>query len=288
MINLDASVKRVIVQFKMRDPGNLAKIAQKMNKNPKNPSMENGVKMIEYTPDVSMGEFVRQLEAAGFDLVNVLHGEREIEGGGPFRVHHIGRFVFVRKEKIQTALENGQANLARIELHLLCTHSLWRFCGYVNPIRRNGETVEGIHHEVSINLDSRRPLFDNNGNPVRIWGKPKSRRGPGDQPTPIGPKCLLRVENDAVIVVSLIPADQKTEPAVSAPEPSLEPITREIPKPEIPADEAKQIAPKPANAKPQKPAPLRMDFEPKRKRGTGIRQTVGKGVVGWDERDNHF
>lgn len=131
-------------------------------------SRGTGVMVIQPVLDVSIAQFPADLEAAGFELVDAFYQARRDDNG---RVYHMVRFLFVRKEHVQVSPEfqSRQAEV-RSALDSIVLKAMWRVRAFDNPFYHQGEEVLGARM-LSVNLEARNPLFQPNGEPVRVRAK---------------------------------------------------------------------------------------------------------------------
>lgn len=161
-------------------------------------SYANGTMIIEPTMNCSLKGFIREIETAGYELVDTLYQER-VDGKDPHgvRTYHMVRFLFARHEFAEISEAFAAArNTARDALREICEVAFWRVRSFLNPFYKNGEELPGFN-AASINLEARVPLFLPDGRPVVARLKNEHGKGVGD-PLPLRPDFNLRVVDDAV------------------------------------------------------------------------------------------
>lgn len=166
-------------------------------------SRSSGVMVIEPTEKCSLVEFLGELEAAKYEMVDAFYKER-IDAKDPRgkRTYHMVRFLFVRREFVDLSDEfkKVRENI-RTELSEMCRMAMWRVRAFSNPFYKDGEKIPD-QRAVSINLESRQPLFHPDGQPVMVWQKDVDGKRVGDAPLPLKPDHCLRVRSDIVQLVT--------------------------------------------------------------------------------------
>lgn len=160
-----------------------------------------GERIIEPTENCSI-EFLGELEAVGFELVDALYQKR-VDGQNPNRTYHMVRFLFARQEfAVPTAEFLRIRDQLRAELWEMVRFAFWRVRAFLNPFYQKGEEVAG-QRALSINLEARIPLYQPNGQPVTARPKDESGKRTGS-PQPLKPDFRLVTEEDSIRLVSTI------------------------------------------------------------------------------------
>ncbi|MCR4278178.1 MAG: hypothetical protein NUV85_04185 [Candidatus Berkelbacteria bacterium] len=147
-------------------------------------------------------EFLGELEAVGYELVDAFCQERINPRDSRQEVYYMVRFQFAKQGFISPSDNfSKRANTIRAELQRVCETTLWRVRAYLNPFKSNSEEIPG-QNAVSINLEVRQPLFRPDGQPVTARAKDERGKPIGD-PLPLQPTHYLRVENQTI---KLVPA----------------------------------------------------------------------------------
>lgn len=160
-----------------------------------------GTMVIEPTASCSLRKLPVELEATGYELVDVLYEER-LDGKDPEgkRTYHMIRFVFVRREFAEVSDEFVRVKAtARDALRHICETAFWRVRSFLNPFYQDGEAIEGLN-AASINLEVRVPLFQPSGLPITARLKNERGKAVGD-PLPLRPDFLVRVVDGAVSLI---------------------------------------------------------------------------------------
>jgi len=160
-----------------------------------------GDMVIEPTLRCSLKELPGELEAAGYELVDVLYEER-INGKNPHGVetYHMVRFVFVRREFAEISHDFiSVRNIALGALRHMCASAFWRARSFLNPFYQGGEAVEGLN-AASINLEVRLPLFQPSGLPITARQKDERGKAVGD-PLPLQPDFLVRIVDNTISLI---------------------------------------------------------------------------------------
>lgn len=134
----------------------------------------------------------------GYQLVEAISMVRD-KNGLPYKTI---RFSFVAEQYVNQLAEEFLHDLPEIAsvLTSILKTSLWRVRAFLNPFYREGEAING-QYAISVNLDARKPIIDERGNPVREWQRNKTGQKMGDKPVPIEPKRFIRVFNNDLRIV---------------------------------------------------------------------------------------
>lgn len=209
MVKLSGALRLVILQFAFTNANAIPRGIQHREREAQGErevrkTRMDGRMVIEPAENCSLLQFVHELEAAGYELVDAFYQEREARPDctGPGRYHNV-RFMFARKEHVSISEEfraareehrNGLLEIART--------SLWRVRAWSNPFYKDGlpsdETV------LSVNMEAREPLFQPDGTPVTRWPahlKDNRKRGPEDKKVPLQPTCYLHALGDTIFVM---------------------------------------------------------------------------------------
>lgn len=207
MRNINSSVRGISVSFKMK---NLAAISAAVQS--ANPEMRgertrgvgvpvSGVQIIESTPSVSLVQFVEELEAAGYVLVEFSLQERrnigESYGQDPSCTL---RYFFVKPQFDRSSEEfKAGREIVLAGLKELARTAAWSVRAYNNPFYENGEATED--RVISVNMEARQPLFLPDGKPVVARPKDASGRRISHIPVPISAERDLRILDDELVIV---------------------------------------------------------------------------------------
>lgn len=207
MATLDASVRLVTLQFSFSNPeaipaGVKQRAQETVQERVERKSRTSGMMVMEPTKDVSLTEFLGELEAAGYEMVDAFCKER-LDAKDPRgrRTYHMVRFIFARHEFVNISEEFRKIRESiRAEIQEMCQAAFWRVRMFLNPFYQNGEETAD-QRVLSINLEARQPRFLPNGQPVTLWQKDENGRRVGNSPLPIQPDHHLRLVNNAVQLV---------------------------------------------------------------------------------------
>lgn len=207
MATLDASVRLVTLQFSFSNPeaipaGVKQRAQETIEERVERKSRSSGTMVMEPTENCSVAEFIDELGAAGYELVDAFCKER-LDAKDPRgqRTYHTARFVFARHEFVNISEEFKKVQGAiQAEIQEMCRAAFWRVRMFLNPFYQNGEEIAD-QHALSINLESRKPRFLPNGQPVLVWQKDEHGRRVGDSPLPLQPSHHLRLVQNAVQLV---------------------------------------------------------------------------------------
>ena len=209
MVKLDGAMRLVLLQFTFSNSDAIPPTVKRRQPEVRaerdvRKGRSDGKLMIEHTERCSMLEFVNELEAAGYELVDAFHQARPArpDSTGP-RYYHNVRFTFAHKDYVQITDEfRAMREGLRQELLEIVKTSLWRVRGLANPFyvdgQPNGQTV------LSLNMEVREPLFRPDGTRVFEWPrhlKKKENRRPEDQPIYLQAKYTLHALGDTVYVM---------------------------------------------------------------------------------------
>lgn len=165
MLTLDGPVRLVSIQFSFSNPKIVPQSVKRLeHETPARRAVRkgraDGTMVIAPTPGVSMGEFVDQLEAAGYELVDALY-EPRINTHSRTRenaTYHMMRFIFARREFVDLSeWFRGVRVAVSADLRKMCGEALWRVRVFSNPFRKDGEEISG-QRALSVNLEVRVPL----------------------------------------------------------------------------------------------------------------------------------
>lgn len=207
MVALNGTVRLVMLQFSFSNPDAIpATVKRQDRETPEErvvrKSHSSGVMVIEPTEKCSLVEFLEELEAAGYEMVDSFCKER-IDAKDPRnRAYHMVRFLFARREFVELSDEFKKVrDVIRAELRSICESAVWRVRSFDNPFYKNGEEISG-QRAVSVNLEARQPLLRPDGQPVTVWQKDENGKRVGDAPLPLKANYHLRIVGDAVQLVT--------------------------------------------------------------------------------------
>jgi len=212
VITLNGTVRLVALQFRFSNPDVIpSSVKNRLGRETreeyeKRKSHSSGVVVIESTEKkYSLVEFLGELEAVGYELVDALYQERPHNNAKDTHdkyTYHMVRFVFARREFVELSDEFKKVrDTIRAELRSICEDALWCAQVFSNPFYKNGEEIPD-QRAVNINLTARQPLFRPDGQPVTIWQKDENGERVGDAPLPLKADYCLRIVGDAVQLVT--------------------------------------------------------------------------------------
>ena len=204
MVALDSSVRLVALQFNFSNPDVIPTSVKRLDRETPEERNErknhsSGTLVIEPTENCSLVDFLGELDVAGYEMVDALYKER-IDSKYPRgrRTYHMVRFLFARREFVDLSEEfKTVRDIISSELRSICEVAMWRIRAFLNPFYKDGEEVIG-HHAISVNLESRKPLFRPDGQPVTVWQKDEEGNRVGYAPLPLKPDYCLRIKDDTV------------------------------------------------------------------------------------------
>lgn len=157
-------------------------------------SQARGEECILPTKDVSCAQFLNDLAASGYIMVDAF-----------FQVlnpkYIIVRFDFVILEHFLPSDEFSQGAKVKAEIGLrnMAEQNMWRIQAYLNPFFFEGREIDG-QHGLAINLDSRKPLVNNDGQPVLVWEKDEQKERIGAAPIELRPRLFLQIQGDEIAI----------------------------------------------------------------------------------------
>jgi len=204
MVASDSFNRLVLVQFSFSNSDAIPQVVKRLKpetteEQAERKSHSNGVLVIEPTANVSLVDFLGELEAAEFEIVDAFYKER-IDPKDPRkkRTYHTVRFTFAHREYVDLSDEFKKVrDVIRTEFLEVCKKAMWRVRAFLNPYFEDGAEVAGLS-TICINLEGRQPLFLPNGQPVVVWQKDEGGNRMGQAPIPLQPKYYLRVVDHAV------------------------------------------------------------------------------------------
>ena len=204
MVTLDHNIRLVSLQFSFSNPGVIPASVKRLERETademiKRKSQKTGILVIQPVENVSLVEFLHDLEKVGFEMVDAFYKER-IDRKDPRgnRTYHMVRFLFARHEfvNISDVFKKAQ-RVVRDELKSICEVAMWRVRVFSNPFYKNGEQIPN-QRALSINLEARKPLFAPDGKPITIWQKDGDGWRIGEAPVPIQADFQLRIIDDTI------------------------------------------------------------------------------------------
>jgi hypothetical protein len=196
VFKLDSSVRLVLVQFSFSNPDAIPPSVRWRRPETQEERVERkdhvaGVMIVQPTEGTSLAEFPRDLEAAGYKLVDAFCKER-INDNPHLKRYHMVRFIFARREHAQISQGFWKVRDAiRAEFQGICGSAMWRVRVFDNPFYQDEEEVSG-RRTMSINLEVRQPLFVG-GQPVMVWQRDDVGRRVGSAPIRLTAKRHFRV-----------------------------------------------------------------------------------------------
>jgi len=204
VVTLDSSVRLVALQFSFSNADAIPTSVKRLDRETPEERNErknhaSGTPLIEPTENCSLVDFLDEIKSAGYEMVDALYKER-IDPKDPRgrRMYHMVRFLFARREFVDLSEEfKATRDIISRELRSICEVAMWRIRAFLNPFFEKGEEVIG-YHAISINLESRKPLFRPDGQPVTVWQKDEKGNRVGDAPLPLKPDHYLCIKDNAV------------------------------------------------------------------------------------------
>jgi hypothetical protein len=205
MVALDSSVRLVALQFSFSNPDAIPASVKRLDRETPEERNErknhsSGTLVIEPTENCSLVNFLDELKSAGYEMVDAFYKER-INPKDPRgrRTYHMVRFLFARREFVDLSEEfKAVRDVISKELRSICEVAMWRIRAFLNPFyNKDGEEVIG-HRTISVNLESRKPLFRPDGQPVTVWQKDENSKRVGDAPLSLKADCCLRIKDNVV------------------------------------------------------------------------------------------
>ena len=205
IIKLGKSTPLVAMQFDFLNRNIVPEIIKTVNnkrqkKRVQRKKIKSGVQVIKPTPNVSLLIFAKQLEEAGYELVDVDYQERPNDNANG--KYHMVKFLFSRHECAEPS-ENFQkySDIVYSELEKICRQALWRVRGYINPFYKEGEEIKGKNF-VSINMKVREPLASPTGKLIKRWEKNDKENKTGRR-FPLLPDYLLAVSDGSIKLMKI-------------------------------------------------------------------------------------
>lgn len=199
-------VRLVTLQFSFSNPDAIPATVKRLDRETQNErkirkARSSGIMVIEPVENCSLSGFLKELEEAGYEMVDALYKER-IDAKDPRgeRTYHMVRFLFACREFVKLSAEFKEVRKAIYsDLQGLCGNAFWRVRAFLNPFYKNDEEVPG-QRAVSINFEARRPALTGD-RPVTMWQYINGKRV-GDAPRPIRADYRLRVIGNTIRTIS--------------------------------------------------------------------------------------
>lgn len=210
MTTVDRSLRLVSMQFSFSNenliPASVKEVEhenleeQAQRKARETSSKSAGTCVIDPIEDVSLAQFLDNLEPAGYEMVDAFYQPRP-HPKNPHVTYHMVRFLFARNEYVDLSEYFAKVRgTIREELVKMTTDAMWRVRVFLNPHFREGEVVEG-QHTLSLNLEGRKPFFLPDGSPVTVWQKDENGERVGDAPLPLRADRQLVIDRDVITIV---------------------------------------------------------------------------------------
>ena len=208
VVALNGTVRMVALQLSLSNPGAIPSFVKHLNQENQDESVKRrsypgSVMIVKPTKRCSIAEFLCELEAAGYEMVDCLYQERTtINNPHSKKTYHMVRFVFARHEFVELSdYFKRMRSMLRAEVQIMCESAMWRIRIYSNPFYKNGQEILGQHY-MSINIDTRQPFFRTDGKPATMWRRSKSGNCAGDASLPLMADCSLRIVSGSIQLVS--------------------------------------------------------------------------------------
>lgn len=202
-------IARVIaLQFSFSNPDAIPASVKRMSRETQEERVErksysSGVMVIEPTEKCSVAEFLGEIEAAGYEMVDAFY-KRRIDAKDPRgrSSYHMVRFLFARHDFVELSDEFKKVRgVILSELQSICESAMWRVRVFSNPFYKNGEEIHG-QRAVAINLEVRQPFHHPDGKPKTMWQKDGNGKRIGEAPLPLKADYCLRIAGDAVSLMT--------------------------------------------------------------------------------------
>jgi hypothetical protein len=200
-LSLDSTARLVSLQFSFSNPAIIPNNIRKRQQETKTESNERkqrsgGIMAIEPCENVSIEEFVSNIESSGYTLVDGLYQSRQ-DVKQPAKMYHMVRFIFAHNEFVEMNDEFADVR-PKIweELRHISETAFWRVRAFSNPFYKNGEEILGFR-ALSFNFEARIPRLLPDGTPVVQRRKDADGRKIGE-PVSIEPAHHLVIQDNAV------------------------------------------------------------------------------------------
>ncbi|MDD2732161.1 MAG: hypothetical protein PHI53_03120 [Candidatus Pacebacteria bacterium] len=200
---LEGRAKLLMLQFtfssKAMLPSGLAEKAKEtISEMMERRSKTTGIKFIDPVEKVSISLFPKDLMMVGYVLVDAFYTVRT---NAYAKNYYIVRFIFATEDNAYPSFALIEHQNSTLDALLgISQNAIWRVRAFLNPFVRNGEIIDDCH-SISINLDSRRSLINNDGSPVIEWEKDEQGKRIGTEPVPVKPKLFLRIKDDDIRII---------------------------------------------------------------------------------------
>lgn len=197
---LDKGIRLIAIQFSFSNPNAIPpsvkhRKPETLEEREERKSHATGKLIIPPTENCSIAEFLGELEATGYEMVDAFYKER-IDPKDPHgkRTYHMVRFLFASSEFVENLHEEflNARGIIRTDLAEMARTALWRVRAFLNPLYKDGEEITE-QCAISINLEARKPLFNPDGTPVTMWQKDEKGERVGNAPIPFQAKHHFRL-----------------------------------------------------------------------------------------------
>ncbi|MEK7465755.1 MAG: hypothetical protein AAB631_03205 [Patescibacteria group bacterium] len=195
-----AKVGLICIQFRFAKKKDVPQaIPWEPERPPTNKESIKGVEVFEMTENISVSDFLNQLEGIGFVMVGAWC--RQMQDPKSKKYHFITRFMFA-PENWATCSKNfvAERDVLRDAFEEICAAALWRVRGYINPLFVDKQVVPG-KFAASINLEGRVSLFESNGTRVLRWKRDAGGNKIGDTALPLEPSGFLTVQDGQICLL---------------------------------------------------------------------------------------
>jgi len=208
MVILDKNTRLIALQFKFSKLAEIPKAARRPKRETLQECRErvnrsnNGVMVIEPTKNCSLAEFLKEIEALGYEMVDELCMER-IDNRNPYckKTYYVARLLFAHHKFAEPSEEFIRArDDIRAAFLEICRAAMWQAQAFFNPFYRDSEEITD-QRALSINLNARQPLFLPNGKPVMVWPKDENGKRRGTVPLPLIADKSLHIMGDFIALV---------------------------------------------------------------------------------------
>lgn len=205
---LDAHVRMLMLQFSFSERHPMPNIFLQLpdetqgKHTERKSALVTGTRFIEPGHNnVGLKHITESLERAEYVFVSAVRQRRTQE----FQSYNMIRFFFARRGYVDpTTNDPSFRKTCRSMLQLIARDTMWRVRAYRNPLCQHDVIVPG-ECSISINLEARCGLRQNNGVPIMVWPRDAHGRKTGESKKPLSPSQILTAMDG---IIQLIPATE--------------------------------------------------------------------------------
>ena len=201
MVFLEKDVRMIMLKFNFSNPNVIPPWVRRLDQKTQEEqsfrkSRSDGVLVIEPTERCSLVNFLREIQVSQYEIVDAFYKQGiDTRKARIKRKNHTVCFFFARREFVELSDEfKKERPFINEELWKICKTAIWRVRLFFNPFYKDGEVIDG-QYALSVNLDTRQPLFYPNGQPVTEWQRNDNNERIGEVPFPLKAKYDLRIKN---------------------------------------------------------------------------------------------